>query len=349
MVIKRRTILKRSVPFLLIGLLIFILYLHFFVGIENIIQLLGSVNLFYYLLAFVAVLASTVFYSLTWQHFLNLLSIKIGFPKTFLFVWVATFIDILIPAESISSEISKAYLVSRSAGQNTGKAVASIVSHRILSMAITLTTLIASSTILIIKYELSTSILIFIVVVMIGTMASIVLLSYLSFKEQTTWKVINGLLGFFEFISRGRWQLTNLKNRAQKMLKIFHEGIITLIERPRDLALPVVYSLLAWLSDILISFFVFISLGFDVSFVVIVIVYTISMAVQYFPVGIPAEVGLTEIVMTSLYALLLPHISLTGCAAATVLTRVLTVWFRFFVGYAFFVRWVGTEFLVSGE
>ena len=347
MVIERRTILKRSVPFLLIGLLIFILYLYFFVGIENIIQLLQSVNLFYYSLAFVAVLASTVFYSLTWQHFLNLQMCIRDSPKTFLFVWVATFIDVLIPAESISSEISKAYLVSKSAGQNTGKAIASIVSHRILSMAITLTTLIASSAILIIKYELSTSILIFIVVVMIGTMTSIVLLSYLSFKEQTTRKVINGLLGFFEFISRGRWQLTNLKSRAQKMLKMFHEGIITLIEHPRELALPVVYSLLAWLSDILISFFVFVSLGFDVSFVVIIIVYTISMAVQYFPLGIPAEVGLTEIVMTSLYTLL--GIPLAISAAVTVLTRVLTVWFKFFVGYAFFVRWVGTEFLVSGE
>ena len=131
------------------------------------------------------------------------------------------------------------------------------------------------------------------------------------------------------------------------MLKMFHEGILTLVRHPRDLALPVVFSLLAWISDILISFFIFISLGFDVSFVVIVIVYTVSMAVQYFPLGIPAEVGLTEIVMTSLYTLL--GIPLAISAAATVLTRVLTVWFRFFVGYAFFVRWIGTDFLMGGE
>ena len=347
MVIKRSSIMKRSVPFLLIGLLILFLYLHFFVGTENLIKHLQSVNLFYYSLAFVALLVGTGFYSLTWHHFLNLLSIKIGFQKTFLFVWVATFIDILIPAESISSEISKAYLVSRSAGQDTGKAIASIVSHRILSMAVTLTTLIISSVILIIKYELSTSLLIFIAIVNIGTVISIVFLSYLSFREQITWKIINRILGFFEFISRGRWQLANSKIKAQKMLKMFHEGIKTLVEHPRNLALPVIFSLLAWLLDILVSFFVFISLGFDVSFIVIIIVYTISMAVQYFPLGIPAEVGLTEIVMTSLYTLL--GIPLTMSAAATVLTRVITVWFRFFVGYALFVRWVGTEFLVGGE
>lgn len=345
MVIKRRTVLTRSVPFLLIGLLILTLYLHFFVGIENLIQLLQSVDLLYYLLAFVASLLSIVFYSLTWQQFLNLLSIKIGFPKTFLFVLVATFVDILIPAESISSEISKAYLISRSVGQNTGKAIASIVSHRILSMAITVTALIISSALLIVKYELSTFILAFIVTVMIGTVISIILLIYLSFKEQTTWKITNRLLGFFEFISRGRWQLTKLKTKAQRMLKMFHEGIKTLVEHPKDLALPAVFSLLAWFADVLISFFVFISLGFDVSFVVIVIVYTLSMAVQYFPLGIPAEVGLTEIFMTSLYTLL--GIPLDISAAATVLTRVLTVWFRFFVGYASFVRWVGTEFLMG--
>lgn len=353
MVIKRRTILTRSIPFLLIGLLILVLYLHFFIGIEDLIQLLQSVNLLYYSLAFVVSLLSVAFYSLTWQHLLNLLSIKIGFPKTFLFVWVATFVDILIPAESISSEISKAYLVSRSAGQDTGKAVASIVSHRILSMAITVTALIISSALLIIKYELSTFILIFMIIVMIGTVISIVLLSYLSFKEQTTWKVVNKILGFVDFVSRGRWQLTNLKTKAQKMLKMFHEGITTLIEHPRNLALPVVFSLLAWVFDVLISFFVFISvdekfvysLGFDNAFVVIVIVYTLGMAVQYFPLGIPAEVGLTEIFMTSLYTLL--GIPLDISAVATVLTRILTVWFRFFVGYASFVRWIGTEFLVG--
>jgi len=352
MVIKRRTILTRSVPFLLIGLLILILYLHFFVGIENLIQLLQSVNLLYYSLALAIVIVGMVFYSLTWQQFLNLLSIKISFSKTFLFVWVATFVDILIPAESISSEISKAYLISKSAGQDTGKAVASIVSHRILSMAITVTALIISSALLIIKYELSTFILIFIIIVMIGTVTSIVLLSYLSFKEQTTWKVINKILGFVDFISRRRWQLTNLKTKAQKMLKMFHEGITTLIEHPRNLALPVVFSLLAWVSDVLVSFFVFISvdekfvysLGFDNAFVVIVIVYTLSMAVQYFPLGIPAEVGFVEIFMTSLYTLL--GIPLDISAAAAVLTRVLTVWFRFFVGYASFVRWIGPEFLM---
>jgi hypothetical protein len=331
---------------LLVGLVILALYLHFFVGIENLIQLLQGVDLFYYSLAFVVSLLSIVFYSLTWQRFLNLLSIKIGFPKTFLFVWVATFVDILIPAESISSEISKAYLISRSVGQDAGKAIASIVSHRILSMTITATALIISSVLLIMKYELSTFILTFMVIVMIGTVTSIVLLSYLSFREQTTWKVINWILSLFDFISRGRWQLTNLKTKAQKMLRMFQEGVRTLVERPRELALPVVFSLLAWVSDVLISFFVFISLGIDdVSFVVIVIVYTLSMAVQYFPLGIPAEVGLTEIFMTSLYTLL--GIDLAISAAATVLTRILTVWFRFFVGYASFIRWIGTEFLMG--
>jgi len=180
---------------------------------------------------------------------------------------------------------------------------------------------------------------------MIGTVISIVLLSYLSFREQTTWKVVNKILGFVDFISRGRWQLTNLTSKAQKMLRMFQEGVRTLVERPRELALPVVFSLLAWFFDVLISFFVFMSLGRTESFVVIVIVYTLSMAVQYFPLGIPAEVGLTEIFMTSLYTLL--GIPLPISAAATVLTRILTVWFRFFVGYASFIRWIGTEFLMG--
>jgi len=349
MIIKRSTLIKRTIPLLFVGIFVFALYLYFLVGIENVILSLQKVTPFYYSLAFAAVLLTMVFYSLTWHHLLGILSIKTSFRKIFLFVWVGTFIDILIPAESISSELSKVYMVHESIGADTGKVLASVVSHRILSWFITLGGLIGGTVFLFLGYKVPPLVANFLIVVIVGTGTALVLLSYLCFRTQTTWKIIEWILNLFESILRGHLQLTNLKTKAQKMLMMFHQGMETLRKHLRDLALPIIFSIGAWIFDILASFLVFVSLGFFVSVIVVIIVYTISMAIQHFPLGVPSEVGLTEIVMSSLYSTLLVEQLgeqyLAICASATLLIRILTVWMRFVVGYILFVKWVGTEFL----
>ncbi len=65
------------------------------------------------------------------------LATVITFQKAFMYSLVSNFIDLLVPAESVSGEISRIYFVSRD-GVNTGKAVASIVTQRILGMFIIL-------------------------------------------------------------------------------------------------------------------------------------------------------------------------------------------------------------------
>lgn len=71
------------------------------------------------------------------------------------------------------------------------------------------------------------------------------------------------------------------------------------------------------------------------------------MAIQHIPLGVPGEVGLTEIVMSSLYSTLLGGQYLAVSASATLLIRILTVWIRFVVGYILFVKWMGTKFLAK--
>ena len=73
------------------------------------------------------------------------------------------------------------------------------------------------------------------------------------------------------------------------------------------------------------------SLRFPVSWSVVLITSTIVLAVKSIPLGVPFEVGLPEITMTTLYISLgVPE----GLAAtATILTRLLTLWLRFFVGF----------------
>lgn len=347
MLSEKRVNIKRIVPFLLIGLLIFIGYLYFFVDIPEMLTIIQRVDLFYYLLAVAVLLLSMLAYSLTWQYFLRPLSINVPFRKTFLFTWVGVFVDLLIPAESISGDASKAYLMSKDSGENAGKVVASVVSHRILSMIITLSSLIISSiSLFILQYELPAFVSNLILLVAVGTTISLIFIFLLCLKEQLTQKLIDLLLRFSTFISRGRLKLASLRSKAKKASSAFNQSIEVLGSNPRSLVRPVFFSIVAWFLSVLLSFLVFVSLDHPVSFVLITIVYSISNAIQNIPIGVPGEVGLVEIVMTSLYGLL--GVPLGISAAATVLIRVLWVWFRLLLGFVA-VQWIGIKALTGGS
>ena len=351
MITEKRWVMKRGIPLLLIGLSIFLVYLYFFfggvTGLADIVAKIQTANLSYYSLAFISITLSMLFSSLTWHRLLNLLSIRATFRKAFLYRWVGAFVDLLIPAESISGELSKAYLMSKNSGVNSGKVMASIVSHRILTMTVTFGGLIISSVYFFLKYRPTELVLSFILVFIASSTAlSIVLLGYISVREHATKKIVNLVISLVGRISRGRWDLTGLRSKAEKMLKAFHRGIDILARNPRGLAWPVVFSMISWLFNLLVAFLVFASVDFKISLSAIIIVYSISASLQNIPLGIPGEVGFMEIVMTTLYTML--GVPIDVSAAATVLIRIITVWFRLAVGYAF-VQGIGIKALMGSK
>lgn len=344
MEIEKSSALKKGMPLLLLGLFVFLLYVHFFVGFADIVNTFLLADPFYYSLAFIVFLLSTTFYSLTWWRLLDILSVKTTFRKPFLFTWVGAFVDILIPAESVSGEVSRTYLMHRDSNEDAGKIVASVVGHRILTTATNLVGMIGASTFFILRYEPPELVVGFLLFIAGGTVLSLFLLIYLSLKEKATTRVVNWLVNLLKRIFKTRLKGTWLSSTAKRMLKEFHKGIGILGARPRKLVLPIAFSITAWLFDILIAFFVFSSLHVSVPFSAIVIVYSISMIVQTFPAGIPVGIGIVEIVMTTLYTLLLPGISPKIVVVATLLIRALTLWAKLIIsGVA--VQWVGIKML----
>jgi uncharacterized protein (TIRG00374 family) len=223
--------------------------------------------------------------------------------------------------------------MSKESGEDAGKVTASVIGHRILSMIITVGGLVISSVYFIFKYKPSMIVVEFIG---IAVMASIVVLSFLfyfSTKRQATERLADWIINLSVRLFRGRWRLDGLRSKAMNMLNAFHEGIATLGGRPKALFSPVVFTILAWFFDLLIAVLVFFSLGsldVKISLSAIVIVYSIIIGIQNVPVGVPGEVGLVEIVMTSLYTLFGVPIALG--AVATVLIRIMTLGMKLLIG-----------------
>jgi len=333
--------LKRTgVVVIAAGLFMFLLYLYFFVPFGDFVADIQKANPVYYSLAFGSMLLSAAFYSFAWQRLLHILSVKCSFLKAFQIVWIGCFVDLLVPAESISGDISRAYLMSKESREDAGKVVASVIAHRVLSMTITLGGLVISSVYFVATYGPPMFVIEFVSLIGAGTLLTLALIFYFSRKRQATARIVAWIVGSLVRLSRGRWKFERLKQSAEKMLKAFHDGIDTLLAQKSRLVLPVSLSVFAWALDLLISVLVFQALDALRSFSLIAIVYSISVAIQTIPLGVPGEVGVLDIVMTSLYTLL--GVPITIAAVATVLIRILTLWLRLLIG-GLTVQWLGIK------
>lgn len=293
-----------------------------------------QIDIFYYSLAIAVLLLNMLAYSLTWQYILRPLSIKVSFMKTMMITWVGAFVEFFVPSESIGEDVSKSYLMAKESGENTGKVVASVLGQRIISMVVTLIVLIVCSlSLLSSQYTIPSSVSILMALVSVGTAIPLIFIFLLCIKEQLSHRLIDLLVRFCVFISRGRLNLENLRAKAKNALESFHQSIRFLGKNPRSLVQPLFFALASYFLSVLVSYFVFASLGYTVSFVLLTIVYSLSRSLQSIPTMLPGEVGFIEPVMTSLYIALLGPQAATVSAAATILTRVLWVWLRLPLGF----------------
>jgi len=317
----------------------------FNVDIQQIIAKVQTISLRFYVLAAIASLFDILFFSFAWHSLLRFLSVKISLFRSFLFVWVGIFIDTMIPAESVSGEISKIYLVNREQNGAAGKATASVVAQRLIGMSINIVTLSIGAILLLIQHLLYGMILALILFLVTVTFVFLALILLLCRKENWTMRIVDRLIRFAELVSRGRWKLAKLKEEIVEATRAFHGAIRDYAHAPKTLLIASSFSVTSWILALAIFYFTFLSIGYpQISWSAILVTSGIFVAVKSVPVGVPFEVGLPEITLTTLLILfgVPPEIS----ATATILMRLLTLWLRFFIGFAA-QQWIGMKAITT--
>jgi uncharacterized protein (TIRG00374 family) len=326
----------------LIGLAAFFLYIYIFnVDIQEIISEAQKVNLNLYALAAVFSILDTLFFTLAWHSLLTFLSVKISRFRSFLFVWVGIFVDTLIPAESVSGEMAKIYLVSKRQSGTAGKATGSIVAQRLIGMFINVSTLLVGASLLLIENQLFGIILTLIILLVTVTLLFLVLTLLLCVKQKWTMTIIDAIIRFAEYVTRGRWKLSQLREEAMEEAKAFHGAMREYVHAPNTLFDASCFSVISWILTLAVFRFTFMSIGYpQITWSAILVISAIFVAVKSIPVGVPFEVGLPEITLTTLLIWfgVPPGIS----ATATILMRLLTLWLKFFIGFAA-QQWVGIK------
>lgn len=338
----------RSAIFMLAGLVAFIVYLWFFVGISSLIDLIqkldsGQYSL-YYSIAIFALFMSVFFDSMIWHSLLRGLNMEMKLRKVVLYNWIGNFVEMVIPCETVCGEVTRVYLARKETNESVGLTAAPIITSRILSTFVYTGGLLVGSLILVVTQKMPLYLLGILLAVSAGTIGMIGAVLYLALKEGAAEKLVKVVMILVKVVTKDRAKQEQRREKLRLSLYSFAEAFRTYKTRPRLLVKPMLFAVIAWFFTLLVYMMVFYSLNFtSISLVDLAMVYCVSSTVETLTAGFP--VGAVEITMISLYSAL--GVPLVIAGAATTLTRLLTFWFQVIIGYPIF-QFTGFKQILRG-
>lgn len=333
---------KRIILFVAVGLAAFLLYLYYYVGTGNFLDVIKQADLYYYSSAFIAFIVAGIFSAITWHSLMESLKIENSIRRAVLLTFAGYFFDATLPEPGWSGDITKAYMLSKKTDQDVGKIVASVVSQKVIGMAVTILLLVTGFGLLAVNITLPLDVFIFFGVIMALSVGSFIVVYLMSTSHKTTKSVLNKLLiPIASFFLRSRFDEAQFRADAENFLNMFHKGIDTLGTNKKALLKPILLYILSVSFDISVVFFVFASLGYPIPVDKVLIVYALTGTLA--SIGI-SFVGLTEIITSTAYQVL--SIPLAVSFSVTLLSRIITLWFKLIIGYATF-QWAGVGLLMG--
>jgi uncharacterized protein (TIRG00374 family) len=330
---------------MVVGLVVFVVYLYFYIGIPRILEVLGGINTMqyalYYSLALIAVLASVFFWAVAWNNILRSLSIKISYWHAYLYYWVGYFSDLVLPCATVCGELTRLYLVQRETKKDYGILAASAITNRIVAYTIVTIGLFGGATIIFLKPGISPIISNVFIVFLVGLSIYMAFLLYLAFNKGAAKNFSILYSKILKTLRPKKFQRENEAQREQSLAS-YYTGFQKFRESPRLLVKPFVFHAISYLSGLSAYILIFYALGIPASLEFYVVIYFVATAVQ--DAAASFSVGSLEIILTSIFVLY--GLNAGYSAITALLVRSIGFWFPLFVGFLA-VQYLGTKNLVS--
>jgi uncharacterized protein (TIRG00374 family) len=327
------------------GLVAFIVYLYFYIGIPKILEVLKGINstqyAFYYTLALLAVIASVFCWAAAWNSILRSLSIKISYRRAYLYYWVGYFSDLVLPCATICGELTRLYLVQKETGESYGILAASAITNRLVAYTIVAFGLYSGAILIFLRPDIPPIISNVFILFLVGVTIYLAVLLYLAFVKHAA-KNIATLYQKILKIVRPKHVHPWKEAQREKSLESYYTGFKTFREKPRLLIRPLIIHSISYLLGLSVYILVFYALGIPSTLEFYVVVYFIATAVQ--DAAASFSVGSLDIILASIFLLYGLNPGVSGITA--LLVRSVGFWFPLFVGFLA-VQYMGTKNLVS--
>jgi uncharacterized protein (TIRG00374 family) len=263
-----RTDLFRTVTLLAIGALVVVI-LVFWVGGKSVLDRIGHIAPGYLLLAFCLEACFMLLWSLRWSMVIHAQGSRV--PKEIVAIaFSGTFFNNITPVSKTAGEPIRAYLLGKANGTTFEEGMASVIVDRIFDMApFVLICLVTFALIAIFHLASSLLLLVLILLGLVGAALISVVIIAASLQREAGLRFVLFLIGRLEPLIRRFRPVDDVRNRTLQALERFYQGIKSISRDRRLLAASVLISLLLWLTVILRLKMVFLSLGSNLSLLVV--------------------------------------------------------------------------------
>lgn len=308
---------------LIIGMVILAAYLYF-VGFWNVVNLIRSLDLRLALSTIAIDLICISLFTYTWKI---LIRKGMKFRDCFEIILVSIFGDLMIPTGSVSGEVLRISLTQKRTKMSLGEVTASVLLHRVLlavSFGITLAFSLAA---LIVTEKMPLVQLLIFAVVAAGCLIGGALGMYAAFNSKRFRGLIESWaerIGRAIVFFRPRYDIWKVRGEILQGVESFDEAVAGL-KSSRIVASTLIMTL-RWLLVATIPYLMFVSLNYQISYMIVLIVAIFVSMVGLIPIGIPGMVGVIEISMTAFFVSF--GVPADIAASVTILTRLVLFWFE---------------------
>lgn len=314
---------KTTLMITLLSLLIFLVYISILgISPDRLFTLLHSIDPRFYLLAIVLDTGYIVFYAVSW-FFLVRTIYPIKLWTAIKIVMIGWFGDMLVPAAFITGEATRIYLLKRTCNTDYTKAIAIAVMHRLLS-TVAFITYVSTGTLLLMHWGTLSSMKLaeHIMFALALALIALVIGFLLVFKEDLIKK--SGLL-IFNYLAKSfeKIKLEKYKKKVLEAMQAYEESMKLIKEKPAGVFLCFIFMLFQWGLGVALPYLFFKALGYSMSYWALAVAYPIYGLADNIPLGIPANAGVLDLAMTSLFIIM--GATKEVALSVTLLTRSVTV------------------------
>jgi uncharacterized protein (TIRG00374 family) len=314
----------KSIIFLLIGGSIILLYVHI-VGAGDVIERLSQADPLIFGAAAGCQAGALILWAVRWRILLQpFCSIKLR--NSLAGILIGVFFNNITPIAKAGGEPFRAYFLEKKEGTSFEDAFATVAIDRILENFPFVVIIIISLVYFVFLLEISIEMIIILSFALLFNVFLLTLVLYFSFSLKAAKKL---MFSFFRIGVKFSSRLKKYENRLERAVEQYHEAIRTVSSQESSLAVSLFISSAFWLLVIMRNYLVVVSLGYQVNFMVIVVVQMVGTLAGIIPI-LPGGLGSTDGLMIFLYFSF--DFPLTLAVTASLLDRFLSFWMMTGVG-----------------
>ena len=326
--------MKRYIKVLFtIIILTFLVYFLLNINFLEVYNVLQKINTFYFFLAFISYSLAFLMFNLKSTYFLKWI-IRPDFWFFQRTTLAGFFINTITPGAQIGGDPLKAYILSRKYKKPFSKIFGAIFADKIIHTLISLFFIIFSILFLItfipLPSELKFILLIFLFLI------------FLVFAIIPLFRMIKTKINLKFALRKLKWLawLNPLKNNEKLQKKIgkklgsFTKSFKKTITNKKIFTIGIILSLIYWVLNYLVSYFLFLSLGFEINLFFVIIVVSLGSLVGFFSPS-PGGVGFIEGFMIFLYSII--GVNFATAVVVSLLSRVIFYFHSLILGGISFI------------